>query len=519
MTDTLNDFPESYWLQARKKEKYPQLTEDIEVDVTIVGGGITGIAAAYFLKDTGLKIALLDASKLMHGATGHTTAKITAQHDLIYDELISNIGEDKAQLYYQANHEALEKMKSIIVKENISCDLREEPAIIYATTEEYEKKIEDEAAAYKKLGIPGRLTNEMLLDFEIKNALYLEKQAQFHPIKYLQSLLEKMKETDIQIYENTTAVKIDADEEAIVETRGGAKVKSKYVLICSHFPFYEGLGLYSTRMFAERSYALTTKTKKQFPGGMYLSAEKPTHSLRSVAVNEEEHVLFVGEAHKTGKKVDTKTKYEALKLFADEKFGIENLAYHWSTQDLTTLDKVPYIGPLTSGKPNVLVATGFRKWGMTTSHVAAQIFHDLILNKENKYLDLFTPSRFHAKASIPSLAKVSTDIVTELAKGKVEKPKTEKRDLARDEGAVITVEGQRKGAYRDVDGNVHVVDTTCTHVGCEVNWNNAERTWDCPCHGSRFTYKGEVIEGPAEKPLKKHDFKMIENFISDESGY
>ncbi|MHA6252393.1 FAD-dependent oxidoreductase [Oceanobacillus sp. CAU 1775] len=519
MTDKINSFPKSYWLEALQLEEFPQLTEDIEVDVAIVGGGITGIAAAYFLKEAGLKLALLDASRLMNGATGHTTAKITTQHDLIYDELISNIGEEEAKLYYEANNEALEKMKRIIEEENISCDFQEEPAIIYSTSAEYEKKIKDEAAAYKKLGIPGKLSDRILLDIEIKNALYLEKQAQFHPVKYLQHLVEQLQKTDIQIYENTTALKIETGDEPIVVTRGGVKVKSKFVLICSHFPFYEGVGLYSNRMHPERSYALTAKTKKKYPGGMYLSADKPTHSLRSIAIDNEEQVLFGGYSHKTGKKENTKEKYHAVELFADEKFGIEELTYHWSTQDLTTLDKVPYIGPLTSGNQNILVATGFRKWGMTTSHVAAQIFHDIIFGKENKYLDLFTPSRFNVKASIPTLAKVTAGVVTDLTKGKLEKPDVSKTDLGIDEGAVITVEGKRKGAYRDVDGTVHVVDTTCTHAGCEVNWNNAERSWDCPCHGSRFSYDGEVLEGPAEKPLKKHDYKMIENFISDESGY
>jgi len=268
----LRDFPESFWLDSTDSPKFPQLEKDIHVDVTVVGGGITGITTAYLLANEGKKVALLEGDRLLNGTTGHTTAKITAQHGLIYDELITNIGENEAKLYYQANTEALQFIKNTVNKLQIDCEFQEQDAIIYATTEEYEKKIQKEAKAYERLGINGVMTEEIALDISIKNAIIMRNQAQFHPVKYLHALVKALQKKDVQIFENTTAVNVEKADYPTVVTRGGARITSKYVLSCSHFPFYEGTGLYSARLYAERSYILAAKTKKAFPGGMYLSA-------------------------------------------------------------------------------------------------------------------------------------------------------------------------------------------------------------------------------------------------------
>ena len=272
-------------------------------------------------------------------------------------------------------------------------------------------------------------------------------------------------------------------------------------------------------MHADRSYALAVKAKKKFPGGIYISADKPTRSLRSVTVNGEEMVLIVGENHKTGQGIETMEHYKALETFGEEVFGLEEIVYRWSAQDLITLDKLPYIGELTSGQPNILIATGFRKWGMSNGTAAALLFRDMILGKENTFQKLYTPSRFYAHPSLKNFLVENANVVGQLIKGKLDSPKTTPEDLSNGEGAVITLDGHRKGAYKDDEGKLHIVDTTCTHIGCEVEWNNGDRTWDCPCHGSRFSFTGEVIEGPAEKPLQKYDYKMIDNLTSEDSGY
>ncbi len=511
--------PEPYWRDFIDLPEFPVLDNDIEVDVVVVGGGITGLTSAYLLVNEGLKVAVLEAGRLLNGTTGHTTAKVTAQHDLIYDEFIRNFGRSKARLYYEANTDALNFIKQTVEDHQIDCDFLMQDAYIYATTDEYAAKLEKEAEAYKELNINGELVDHIPFNIEIKKALVMTDQAQFHPIKYLVHLVQAIKQKGGLIFEHTTAVNIESGDKQTVLTREGIRVTGSYVLSCSHFPFYEGLGLYSARMHADRSYILAVKGKEPYPGGMYISADQPTRSLRSAVINGEEMILVAGESHQTGQGKDTMEHYKALKNFGEQVFDIENTVYRWSAQDLVTLDKLPYIGELTSSQPNILVATGYRKWGMTNGTAAALLFRDIILGKKNAYQHLYSPSRFYANPSLKNFLVENADVVSHLIKGKLEISDVRAEDLSNDEGAVITVRGHRKGAYKDQEGKIHIVDTTCTHIGCEVEWNSGERSWDCPCHGSRFSYTGEVIEGPAEKPLQKYDYTMLDNFTSEDSGY
>ncbi|WP_085994101.1 FAD-dependent oxidoreductase [Oceanobacillus senegalensis] len=510
---------ESYWRDSTELPTFPKLEKDAHVDVVIVGGGITGITSAYLLVNKGLKVAILEADRVLNGTTGHTTAKITAQHDLIYDELITNMGKSEARLYYEANIGALNFMKKTIDELQIDCDFKKQDAYIYATTEEYEQKIKKEADAYEKLGIDGKLVDTVPLDIDVRNALVMRNQAQFHPLKYLKRLIQHITDKGGQIFENTTAVNVETDNQPTVLTHEGGRVTADYVLACSHFPFYEGVGLYSTRMYADRSYVLAAKTDKKLPDGLFISADRPNRSLRSVTINGEEMVLIVGESHKTGQGTDTMKHYEALESFGEQVLGIEEIAYRWSAQDLTTLDKVPYIGEITSGQPNILIATGYRKWGMSNGTAAALLLSDMVMGKKNNFQNLYAPSRFYATPSLKNFFVQNMDVAKHLIKGKLQISDIDPKTLSNDEGAIITVKGERKGAYRDTEGELHIVDTTCTHVGCEVEWNSGDRTWDCPCHGSRFSYTGDVVEGPAEKPLQQYDYKMIDNITSEDSGY
>ena len=519
MSKKLPETTTSYWRDSVEIPDFPTLEQDMQVDICIVGGGITGITAAYVLTKAGLKVVLLEANQLFGGTTGHTTAKITAQHDLIYDELITNMGKNNARLYYEANMDALRLIEKTVEELQIDCDFKKQDAYVYATTDQSEEKINKEAKAYEKLGIDGGLAEKLPIDLKIKNAVVMRNQAQFHPLKYLVHLVDDIKANGGQIFANTTAVNVEKGDEPTVLTRNDHRVTAQFILICSHFPFYEGFGLYSGRMYADRSYALAVKTKQTYPDGMYLSADQPARSLRSVTINGEKMVLIVGEGHKTGQSTDTKKHFDALTAFGDEILGIEDVLYRWSAQDLTTLDKVPYVGEITSGQPNILIATGFRKWGMTNGTAAALLLQDIVLNKDNRYKALYSPSRFYATPSIKNFLVQNADVVGQLVKGKLQLSQVDPDQLKQDEGAVVIIGGERKGAYRDKAGELHIVDTTCTHVGCEVEWNSGERSWDCPCHGSRFTYKGEVIEGPAEKPLQKYDYKMMDNLTSDDSGY
>ncbi|MBU8880466.1 FAD-dependent oxidoreductase [Bacillus sp. FJAT-29790] len=499
-------YPESYWRDL-SLPSFGKLSEHISADIVIVGGGITGITAGYLLVKEGFKVAILEAGQILSGTTGHTTAKVTAQHGLIYDELISHFGLEKAKLFYEASTGALDFIRNTTKEKQIDCDFSNEDAFMYATSDEYAKKIEKELDAYRKIGINGSLVDGIPFDISTKATLMMRNQAQFHPLKYLQRLLQDFVEFGGVVYENTTATDIGEGDHPVVITRDGHRVKCKHVIAASHFPFVDMMAFYFARMHADRSYILGIKAKKDFPGGMYISADEPTRSLRYTPYNGEKLILVGGESHKTGQGIDTIKHYEALENFAEKVFGITDFPYRWSAQDLITLDKVAYIGPITSKRSNILVATGYRKWGMTNGTAAAMLLKDIILEKKNPYQELFDPARFQADPGIKKLISINTDVAGHLIKGKLEVAPKEPSDLEIDEGAVVMVNGKRTGAYKDTDGKLHLVDTTCTHLGCETEWNHGDRTWDCPCHGSRFSYNGEVFSGPAKKPLKKVDME------------
>lgn len=496
---------EPYWRDHLKFPTYPSLSENRKVDVVVVGGGISGITTAYLLQKEGLNVALIEADNILNGTTGHTTAKITAQHDVIYDELLSHIGEEKTLLYYKANEQALQFMKNLIQTENIDCDFSVQDAYLYGETLEFDHRVRKEFRAYQRLHIPCEFATELPFNFDIRAAAIMKDQAQFHPLKYLLQLVKKFTESGGLIFENTVATDVEESTSPTVVTRDGHRISCKYVVACSHFPFYDGAGFYYTRMYAKRSYVLAAKVEQAYPGGMYLSADQPTHSLRSTKVDGEELILIGGEGHKAGQGINTMFHYESLQRFAEENFNVQHFRYKWSAQDLFTLDKIPYIGPIKESKPNIFIATGFKKWGMTHSTIAAHIIRDAITGKDNPYAELYNPSRFYADPSLKHFFRQNLDVAEHFITGKFSMPEKGLDQLQNDEGSVVYVNSKRTGAYKDPQGKLHCVDTTCTHLGCEVNWNAGDRTWDCPCHGSRFSYDGSVVEGPAKKPLTPVD--------------
>ncbi|MDH6673069.1 glycine/D-amino acid oxidase-like deaminating enzyme/nitrite reductase/ring-hydroxylating ferredoxin subunit [Paenibacillus sp. LBL] len=501
-------YPESLWRATTELPTFPRLAEDIEADVAVVGAGITGITTAYLLAKAGKDVVLIEAGRILNGATGYTTAKVTAQHGLIYHELTSHFGEENARLYYEGNREAIEFIRNIVGGDEEKFGLKLEDAYIYAQEDDkYLAKLEDEIKAYEQLGIPGEWQDSLPLPMPIRGAIKMPGQYQFHPLQYLKHLTEQFLMLGGRIYENTTM-----DEKAETEgpitlltKRGGHRITCNHAVSASHFPFYDGKGLFFTRLHVERSYAIAVKPETAYPGGMYLSVDKPKRSLRSASYNGEDLVIVGGENHPTGRSICTHQHYENLELFAGNLMGASAIPYRWSTQDLITLDNLPYIGPITSKHDRIYVATGFRKWGMTTGTLAANIISDQILGKTNRYADMFNPSRFKADPSIKTFVVQNATVAKDFVAGKVDLSHADITELKIGEGAVVRHNGQRAGAYKDDQGNLHLVDTTCTHLGCEVEWNEGERSWDCPCHGSRFRYDGKVLEGPAIEPLKQLD--------------
>lgn len=491
----------SYWIDSTEETNYPSLKENLDVDIAIIGGGIVGITSALLLQKEGFNVAIFEGNQIITGASGYTTAKITSQHNLIYDYLIKTFGFEKAQQYGEANEKALKFIENTIKNLNISCDFEILPSYVYTLKEEYVSKLEKELKACQKLGLKAQYKENLQLPLPIKASIEFTGQAQFHPRKYLLALVKEFINLGGLLYENTRIIDLDEGSCICLTTEDRLKIKTKKAILASHFPCYDGFGFYFTRLRPERSYIIGVTAKNEFPHGMFINAEKPKRSLRRQRYEDKELILIGGESHKTGTGKDTQFHFNALSDFANELFTIEKMLYRWSTQDYVTVDKIPYIGKITFFAENVYIATGFGKWGMTGGTNAAIMLKDLITKDSSSYQKLFSPSRHITTPAVKNFIIENLDTSVEMVKGKL-KSGEKTVILDRGEGRIVEIDGNRYGAYKDAEHNLHIVDITCTHLGCELSWNSAEKTWDCPCHGSRFNFKGEIIDGPALLPLK-----------------
>lgn len=516
MVNNIQNKSLSYWLSSTPITNYPTLTEDIDVDIAIVGGGLAGISCAYLLQNEGFNIAVVEADRICQGATAHTTAKITSQHGLIYNKIKKQLGEELARQYAEANETAISVIKKIIDENQINCDYVQQSAFVYTEQEKYIKEIEAEVKSASELGIKASYVEEIPFPIPIYAAVRFDNQAQFHPRKYVLSLAKIIHDNNVHIYENTRAVNIEKDDKYTIITEQGKKIKAEKVIIASQYPFYNKKGLYFSRLYPKRSHIVGIHAKEKYPGGMYINAEEPARSLRSQNTGEKELILVVGSNYTTGQSENTEKHYEELINFAKDIFTVEDIPYRWSTQDYITPDSIPYIGYFTSDTPNMYIATGFQKWGMTNSMVAAMILRDLIVEGKSKWQDVYNPSRKNIIPSAKTFIVENLKVAESLLEGKVSSLPDE-IDVKPNEAKVVKIKGERIGIYKDQEGKLNLVNTTCPHMGCELNWNQAEKSWDCPCHGSRFTYKGEIIEGPAVKPLRfSDDVNIIEKLIKED---
>jgi glycine/D-amino acid oxidase-like deaminating enzyme/nitrite reductase/ring-hydroxylating ferredoxin subunit len=508
--------PQSYWMASTPETQYPTLNEDIKVDVAIIGGGITGISCAYTLNKEGINTAIIEADRIVQGTTGHTTAKITSQHGLIYSKIKNQISAEFAQQYAEANESAIRMIEKIAIDNQIECDFSPQSAYIYTLQSKYIDKIRDEAEAASSLGIKATFLEDIPLSFPIKAAVRFDNQAQFHPRKFLLALAKNYINSGGNIFEQSRVVDIEEIDGAyVIITSQGKKVTAEKLIIATHYPCYNKPGLYFTRIYTERSYVVAIKANENYPGGMYIAAEDSGHSFRSQMSDHGELILVGGEKHKTGQGGDTSKHYQALIDFSNETFTVEDIPYRWSTQDCMTLDGLPYVGYLTSKTPNMYMATGFAKWGMTNSIASSMLIRDLIISGKSPWQDVYNPSRLTISASTKNFVVKNLNVAEQLIEGKLSTVSNHV-EIKPGEGKLVEANGQRAGAYKDELGKLHVVDTTCTHMGCEVNWNSAETSWDCPCHGSRFSDEGEIIEGPAVRPLEfNKDVSTIEKLIKD----
>ena len=493
----------SFWVVNTPDTNFDILKKGLSTDVAILGAGIAGITSALLLKEAGLSVALIEAGKVIKDVTANTTAKITAAHNVIYSNLESHFGKEGAHIYGEANQKSIDKIESIVKKRNIDCDFRRLPCYIYSENTDEQDMLKKEAEAAADAGLQAIYTETSPLPFEIAGTIHYKNQAEFHPRKYLLNLIENIPGNGSYVFENTRALTVkEGDTNEVVTDKGS--IKAGNVIVATHFPIYDPGHLYS-KMYPNMSYALGMYLNEPFPKGMYVSTQ-PTVTYRSAPSDKGDIVIVSGANHKVGHEPDTVESYKKLEKHTLDHFDVKSIDYHWSTQDNITIDNVPYIGKIESKSDSVYVATGFMKWGMTNGTVAGMILSDLILGNENQWSSFFDPSR-----SMPPLESTkefigtNVDVFKELLESKLSRPSSmDLSMLKKGEGSILTVKGKKVAVSRDKNGKLHILSSPCTHMGCQVRWNKAEMTWDCPCHGSRFNYEGKVIHGPALVNLKEY---------------
>lgn len=429
----------SLWEQTWKRPEFPAQDRDISTDVLIIGGGMAGVLCAYRLHCAGVPYVLAEAEAICGGITQNTTAKLTSQHGLIYEKLISRYGIERAKQYLAVNEAALQEYRELC--RDMDCGFEEKAAYTYSLDDR--GKIERELDALKKLDFPAGFADDLPLPFAVAGAVRFPNQAQFHPLRFISGIAK-----DLHIYEHTRVRELIG---ATAVTDHG-RIRAKKIIVTTHFPFLNKHGSYFLKLYQHRSYVIALEGAPDVKG-MYVDEAQTGMSFR----NYENLLLVGGGAHRTGKKGGG---WRELQDFAKRNYPQAKERYRWATQDCMSLDGVPYIGPYSASTSDLYVAAGFNKWGMTSSMVSAMILSDLVQEKKSQYGELFSPSRsiLHPQLAVNGF-QAAASLLTPTAK-------------------------------------------RCPHLGCALKWNPEEHTWDCPCHGSRFTEDGRLLDNPATGNLK-----------------
>jgi glycine/D-amino acid oxidase-like deaminating enzyme/nitrite reductase/ring-hydroxylating ferredoxin subunit len=502
----LPDRVESYWIASTEAPEFPPLEGDVSVDAAVVGAGITGVMTATLLKRAGKTVALLDSKRILRGATGYTTAKLTAGHNVVYSHLERHFGAEDARLYAAANLSAVETVARMAADEGIECDLERTRNYVYSEAEGEVETLRAEAEAARRAGLPASFTRETELPFAVAGAVVLEEQAQFHPRKFLLPLARGLPGDGSHVFELTRVRDVREGEPCVVETALGS-VRASSVVLATHLPILDR-GFFFAKTHPKRSHVLAARVPPdRAVAGMYISTEDPTHSVRSARDENGRLLLIGGEGHKTGQEPHTDEREERLAAWARERLGVEDFAYRWATQDFYSVDRVPYVGRLRRGSLRILVATGFGGWGMSNGVASAHLIADLVLGRDNPWAALYDAKRLKPVASAVDFAKENANVATRWLgdRARAAAADDDLDALAPGEGRVLRLNGELIGVRRDAAGALHAVSAVCTHLACVVSWNPAEESWDCPCHGSRFAADGTVIQGPAVDDLARRD--------------
>lgn len=510
----------SLWIADSNQTNYPKLSKDEIADVCIIGGGIVAAVTAYLLAKKGVNVVVLEKDKICMGVTANSTAKITSQHGVFYKYLENEYGLDFAKKYLFSNEDGIKLAEEIINNENIDCNFEKQDAYVFAADESELRKIKDEVDTVNRIGFNAEFVENVNIPVEkVLGAIKFPNQAQFNSRKYTIELFDRSAKLGVKVFEDSKVEKFEHSLDSYSVYSNGFNVLAKKVVVASHYPIKNFPGMYFAKMYQDKSYAIAVDTKtgnNEIINGMYIQSNDPVISFRTAKYQGKRLLVVAGSGHKTGESEGKiEDSFVNLENYIKKYYPNSEVLFKWSTEDCVTLDKIPYIGEFSNILPNVYVATGFKKWGMSTSHVAGKLISDLILGNKNVYVDVYKATRLNPIKNIKEFGNMIKESAYSLFINKIRDIDSEISDIDIGNGGIVEVNGEKIGVYKREDGEIFIVKPYCKHLGCLVSWNNLEKTWDCPCHGSRYDYMGNIITEPTVKNL---DTLSIEKSFG-EKGY
>lgn len=489
----------SLWADTVKRKSYSVYQKEGYFDVCIIGGGIAGIMTAFYLSQAGQKVALFDMRKILSGVTANTTAKVTAAHGLFYKKLIAQVGQDKAQIYANANSWAITEVEDLAKRYFIDCDFERMPAYTYIAKQKGREEIKSEVLAAKSLGLSVSFSEKLDLPFSVSGSIKYENQGMFHPLKFLYGIADEIVKAGGKIFESSKIYDLKKDGNDITLQIENLIAKCKNLIVCTNHPIFDPAAFFA-RLKVRKSYVLAAEVN-HIPEGLYYSAGQSFHSFRPYTLNGKRLLLIGGGVHQTGHG-DEESYLEDLQKWAEENFKIKKIYYYWSTHDTAGYDNIPLIGRISPWSKNIFVATGFKGWGMTHGLVAGEILKSLITEDKHPWEKLYSPSRISSFTE-KEMFKKNKKILGLREKQRLSKNNSEIEKVKRGTGRVLEINDQKVAVYKDHQGKVTAISAVCNHLGCIVHWNDVDETWDCPCHGSRYSKDGTVIHSPVIKNLEK----------------
>jgi glycine/D-amino acid oxidase-like deaminating enzyme/nitrite reductase/ring-hydroxylating ferredoxin subunit len=489
----------SLWTETTNLPQFPVLEDDLDTDVAVIGGGISGVTAALILARAGKRVALVEARRLGSGETGHTTAHLTEIIDTRYHVLESKFGKDGAALAAASSRAAIQRMEAFVHELAIDCSFARVPAFLFARNESQRLELAQELESLERVGTEAAWADTLPLPLETAGAVRVGHQARVHPLEYLRGLASAFTEAGGMVFEGTRLLDVDDGSPCRVTTTGGV-ITAKDVLVLTNSPVSSKFAFH-TKTAPYRTYAMALRLRHAFPDALFWDMDDPYHYVRKQESRHGSFVIVGGEDHKTGQREDSAASYEALGEWAATHFGPLEIASRWSGQVIEPADGLPFIGK-NADDEHIYTATGYTGNGMTFGTLAAMMLSDAVLGQKSPWAELYDSNRKKPLAQAREFVVENLNVASRMVKDRfVPKEIDSADDIPRGEGRLVRAHGKILAVYRDDAGETHVRSGVCTHLGCVVRWNDAERSWDCPCHGSRFDVDGAILNGPATAPL------------------